>query len=748
SNYDIRGITRADTDGNWAWFGSSPGTQGRAGIAYAYTASESVPRLNLSLYENEWVGLEIDVPAAGTYLASLESTKGNVPTQGQADIYIIPLEENETVESADLKTTAQNYVGRVSFKDKSLAASSWNTVAKDVLGAFEFAAAGKYVVVFKCAAAEIAMNLMPKTLTLDGTGNKLTSVGLIVDKDTYEVGEEGTSEFTAKLLDGTEPNLADTGVVYTSSNESVATFEDGKVKAISKGTTELSVTVIYGGESVSARKTITVTDTAEVVGIELTADAYGYTEENLKLTVYKLLSSGNKLPLGDIPVSFEIVSGDAEIVNGNGLVVHAPGTVEVYAKAIVSREERISETVSINILQRTQKNESTYYTEERRSAAQKNMQELDWAKKDLKTTVGYADKYLETYEYLYDHMVGEGLPRSQRVGEEADPEMYRRCRYCGVDTTTLYGSGGAGAYDVDIYNNKWKIKCPDCRRNFPSNDFGSFFELGKDEYGCFDVNVARQKHHEKLFHADGSACECKAPTEAYTPEWYIFYGYGNPNGFLYNESYSEVRESNMDPLGKMITWNGDKGADLGTYTDPKTGEVWTGGSMWGVDDGLGYLPGRTYANGANERHSYIAVYMHELWQQVDYTVRWLTRGYVYSGDPKYGRAGAIILDRMADLYPTFEQKQWDNMYLVSHGGSGFGKIFGCINDCEYATEWSTNADGLYPIIAANDPEVIDFLSQKAQTYGFKSKTGNPKTSGEKLWANVEDGILREIVRSI
>ena len=748
SNYDIRGITREDTDGNWAWFGSSPGTASRSGIAYAYTANESVPRLHLTVYKNEWVGFEIDVPAAGTYLASMTSAKGNRPDAGQADIYIVPFTENATSEAVNGMLTAKNYVGRVDFAEKSITSGTWVNDVKDVLGAVELNVAGKYFVVFKSATGDLAMTLTPKMLILDGSSNKIASVGISLDKDTYEVGEEGTSEFTAKLLDGTEPNLSGAGVVYASSDESVATFEDGKIKAISKGTAKLSVTVIYGGERISASKTITVTDAADVVGIELSADSYGFTEERLVLSVNKLLSSGNKLPLGDIPVTFEILSGDAEIVNSNRLIAHTPGTVEVRAKAVVSREERISQPISINIKQRTQKTASTYYTEERRTAAQKNMQTYDWAKSSLKTTLGYADKFLETYEYLYDHMVGEGLPRSQRVGEEADPDMYRRCRYCGVDITTLYGSGASGAYDVDIYNNKWKIKCPDCRRNFPSNDFGSFFELGKDEYGCFDVNVARQKHHEMLFHADGSVCDCKAPTEEYTPEWYIFYGYGNPKGFLYNESYSEVRESNKDPRGEAITWNGETGADLGTYTSPKTGEVWTGGSIWGVDDGLGYLPGRTYANGANERHSYIAVYMHELWQQVDYTVRWLNRGYVFSGDPRYGRAGAIILDRMADLYPTFEQKQWDNMYLVSHGGSGFGKIFGCINDCEYATSWSTDADGLYPIVMANDPEVIAFLSEKAQTFGFKSKTGNPKTSGEKIWANVEDGLLREVYKSV
>ena len=42
------------------------------------------------------------------------------------------------------------------------------------------------------------------------------------------------------------------------------------------------------------------------------------------------------------------------------------------------------------------------------------------------------DENVNAYEYLYDHITGEGLPRSKQVGAEGDPD-YIYCRYCGND---------------------------------------------------------------------------------------------------------------------------------------------------------------------------------------------------------------------------------------------------------------------------------------------------------------------------
>ena len=125
----------------------------------------------------------------------------------------------------------------------------------------------------------------------------------------------------------------------------------------------------------------------------------------------------------------------------------------------------------------------------------------------------------------------------------------------------------------------------------------------------------------------------------------------------YKKLYKEIRESNTDPWGDKITWNGETGADLGTYKDENSGEIlWTGGSMWGVDDGWGYVPGRKYADDGNleERHGYISYYVYRFWMTIYGHVKNLSEAYVYTSDPKYGRAGIILLDRIADVWPHFD----------------------------------------------------------------------------------------------
>ena len=76
----------------------------------------------------------------------------------------------------------------------------------------------------------------------------------------------------------------------------------------------------------------------------------------------------------------------------------------------------------------------------------------------------------------------------------------------------------------------WKIQCPDCRRFFPSNDFGSFYQLGLDENGNFRYEQAKEKNAELI--AAGK------------------------DGYLKNVLYPEKGEG------------------------------------WGVDDGYGYVTGR------------------------------------------------------------------------------------------------------------------------------------------------------------
>ncbi|HBN86087.1 MAG TPA: hypothetical protein DDZ89_19850, partial [Clostridiales bacterium] len=161
-----------------------------------------------------------------------------------------------------------------------------------------------------------------------------------------------------------------------------------------------------------------------------------------------------------------------------------------------------------------------------------------------------ADYYLKFQDKLWEMVPAEGIARCLTVGTEGDPKGYH-CRYCEADLRAGYGNY---PWITNALEDPWKVQCPTCQRRFPSNDFGSYYKLGLNEYGVFDPVLAKQKNDELV-------------------------ASGKP-GYLVNELYPEMGED------------------------------------WGVDDGFGYIPKdengkpHIYQNGVIERHTYIGYYMH------------------------------------------------------------------------------------------------------------------------------------------
>ncbi|MBQ7120221.1 MAG: S-layer homology domain-containing protein [Oscillospiraceae bacterium] len=690
--YDMRGITYEHTYNNWSWFGMGPNdlTSSRASLALSLTGTNA-NRVRIQLRQNEWLAMRINVPVAGTYWADIVSAKYADADHGTGDIYVIPVKDT----TADVTNAlGQNsYLGTINFNDKSL--SAWKQTS-DALGPVTFEAAGEYLLVFKQPYDNAAKYLTPRIFSIDGT-NAFRFLNLNLNKTVFEVGETGSSEFVARLLDGTEITGDVAGIVYSSDDESVATFEDGVLKAVGQGRTKVNVTVIYDGNQVKASSDVIVNETSGIDTIAISADEWGFAGEKIKLSSSIVYKNGNTSKLDDSKVTYTVLDGSAEIIDDTYVVASSVGDVSVKVSTTIAGVAYESEPVLIAIREGTTKTASTYYTTERCEAVRENAKKYDWAKDSYDSALKSADVYVDRAEHIYNRMTGEGIPRSQRVGSEDDPE-YMFCRYCGVNTVEKYGSGSTGGYDVNIYTRPWKIQCKECKRFFPSNDFELLYERGVDEKGYYNRDRAVAANAEAVANGEKDALH----NDLY-PELY------NPTSELYNK-------------------------------DPRTGDA-VDGATWAVDDGLGYLPGRTYSNGAEERHGYIAYYMHSFWLEANTAVANLSRAYAYSGDMKYGRAGAILIDRIADLYPSFSYKQWDTMYLVAHGGTGFGKIFGHINDTTTSTTWIQSADAFFPVYS--DPQVVSFLSEKAAERGLD----NPKTSGEKIWSNIEDGLIFETFES-
>ena len=382
----------------------------------------------------------------------------------------------------------------------------------------------------------------------------------------------------------------------------------------------------------------------------------------------------------------------------------------------------------------TGKTGRTLYTDEMIDAARENIEKYSWAQTERDNAVAAADRFVALgAEYIWNNIPGQGLPRAYAVAFEnghpiRDPYEFH-CRYCNTDLLEKHGNY---PWTVNAVNTPWKIKCPECNNVFPSNDFAKFYELGrtKENGGLFDRKTALEAHRAMLIEKNllpADALAMTSPGDDLSASWYKYYGYGVEGGYLHNDLYPEV---------------GSAGCDV-KFT-PETGET-TG--RWGVDDGFGYNTGRVYDNGLAENHSYIAYYNHfGVWYFsgsaiVASALEKLGRAYMYTGDEKYGRLGAIILDRVADIYPTLNLQPY-TMYPNSTGGSSsagkdLGRIWGCYSAEIYAEAY----DIFWPMY--EDPEVIAFLSEKASYYGME----NDKTTAEKIRKNVADGTCREIFKA-
>ena len=96
----------------------------------------------------------------------------------------------------------------------------------------------------------------------------------------------------------------------------------------------------------------------------------------------------------------------------------------------------------------------------------------------------------------------------------------------------------------------------------------------------------------------------------------------------------------------------------------------------------------------------------------------LRDAYLYTGEAKYGRTGAILLDRIADVYPGFDLLVYRD-YYNSHGYTYRGKILGCIWEQITAKSFASAYDAFFPMM--DDVYVVNFLKKKAETYNPDNK---------------------------
>lgn len=152
---------------------------------------------------------------------------------------------------------------------------------------------------------------------------------------------------------------------------------------------------------------------------------------------------------------------------------------------------------------------------------------------------------------------------------------------------------------------------------------------------------------------------------------------------------------------------------------------------YGVDDGFGFVyQGRSY--------KYVGYYVWKYWMYVIDGLKALADGYLYTGEQRYAHKAAILLDRIADVYPSMDWKPYaDRGWYHSDGNSGRGKIEGCI--------WETGvvqnlADAYDKILSGtvNDASLYTFLKEQSRKYKLPVSKG----SRDLFLTNVDDGILK------
>jgi oligo-alginate lyase len=165
------------------------------------------------------------------------------------------------------------------------------------------------------------------------------------------------------------------------------------------------------------------------------------------------------------------------------------------------------------------------------------------------------------------------------------------------------------------------------------------------------------------------------------------------------------------------------------------------GEKFGVDDGYGYI------DELGNKYMFIAYYNHwGLWYKgvIDKALNSFRDAYIYTGDMRYARAGIILLDRIADVYPDMDISVYKakDGFLNSDGGSNKGKVLGSIWETELTKDLLKAYDAFFP--AMNDYETIQFLRNKAEKYKLKLQ----KTSVTEIRKNIEDGIVYQIYPAI
>ena len=324
------------------------------------------------------------------------------------------------------------------------------------------------------------------------TNEKLAATSARTAKERVGVGDR-VQIIPLHILDsGRTTDTPSIVTSYESLTPNLARVEEDYLVALGEGTARIKVTARFGGVSVEYILEVPILS-LYMTDLSITAGGSDYVKlngEKTPLFVTPIDNTGQAMDASGAEITWQALTPDILSIDGDGfLSAHKQGEGRVSATVSLNGDTLTKEATIRTIVG---KSEPTLVSMEKRQNAIENGSRYPWARAEIDTYVKTAEEFVQKEDALWNMVVSEGIPRSMVVGIESDPKLYY-CRYCDTDLLAKYG---AYAFRCDPWGNPWKVQCPDCRRWFPSNDFGGFYQLGLNEYGEFSLDRAKARNEE------------------------------------------------------------------------------------------------------------------------------------------------------------------------------------------------------------------------------------------------------------
>lgn len=197
-----------------------------------------------------------------------------------------------------------------------------------------------------------------------------------------------------------------------------------------------------------------------------------------------------------------------------------------------------------------------------------------------------------------------------------------------------------------------------------------------------------------------------------------------------SNDFESYYNSALDENGYFCPEKGDRSLLKNTLYPEK-------GENWAVDDGYGYIADD------GKKYTFVCYFTHWfLWNNIIRNIL-VTMGdaFLFTGEQKYADAGLVLINRVAELYPTLSGEGHDRNkgYQQSDGGSGRGKVLGCIWETGFAHTLAACFDAYKGGLASMSRDALDVIA--------KNSRGRQSTA-EEVSDNIDENLLREIYRGV